>query len=80
MGKQRITLSGNGRTLVLNNPVLTASGTFGYGLEYTPFGNLASLGGIVEDRLAAFRGMDDRVARGKVALDLADPKRFEPWI
>ncbi len=52
MGKQRITLSGNGRTLVLNNPVLTASGTFGYGLEYTPFGNLASLGGIVAKGLS----------------------------
>ena len=33
--------------LVLKNPVLTASGTFGYGLEFTPYGDLTSLGGIV---------------------------------
>jgi dihydroorotate dehydrogenase (NAD+) catalytic subunit len=31
----------------LKNPVLTASGTFGYGLEFMPYGDLASLGGIV---------------------------------
>jgi len=33
--------------LRLKNPILTASGTFGYGLEFAPFGDLASLGGIV---------------------------------
>jgi dihydroorotate dehydrogenase (NAD+) catalytic subunit len=33
--------------LKLRNPVLTASGTFGYGLEFKPFMALASLGGIV---------------------------------
>ncbi len=33
--------------LKLRNPVLTASGTFGYGLEFKPFMDLASLGGIV---------------------------------
>lgn len=31
----------------LKNPVLTASGTFGYGLEYSPFVDLNRLGGIV---------------------------------
>ncbi len=36
-----------GRGLVLRNPVLTASGTFGYGLEFEPFCDIASLGGIV---------------------------------
>ncbi len=36
-----------GRGLVLKNPVLTASGTFGYGLEFEPFCDLAALGGIV---------------------------------
>ena len=35
------------RPLVLNNPVLTASGTFGYGTEFASYGDLASLGGIV---------------------------------
>ena len=33
--------------LRLNNPVLTASGTFGYGVEFASFGSLASLGGVV---------------------------------
>lgn len=34
-------------SLVLKNPVLTASGTFGYGEEYAPFVDLNRLGGIV---------------------------------
>lgn len=33
--------------LKLKNPVLTASGTFGYGLEFTPYGDLRELGAIV---------------------------------
>ncbi len=33
--------------MTLKNPVLTASGTFGYGLEFTPYGDLRELGGIV---------------------------------
>jgi len=33
--------------LVLKNPVLTASGTFGYGREFAPYMNLHHLGGIV---------------------------------
>ncbi len=33
--------------LKLRNPVLTASGTFGYGTEFAPFLALSSLGGIV---------------------------------
>lgn len=32
--------------LTLKNPILTASGTFGYGLEFVPFVDLARLGGI----------------------------------
>lgn len=40
-------IKGNGRELLLKNPVLTASGTFGYGLEFTPYGKLEDLGGIV---------------------------------
>ena len=32
--------------LVLSNPVVAASGTFGYGLEYTQFLDLDDLGGI----------------------------------
>jgi dihydroorotate dehydrogenase (NAD+) catalytic subunit len=33
-------------TLTLRNPVLTASGTFGYGLEYDDFFDVSTLGGI----------------------------------
>ncbi len=33
--------------LTLKNPVMTASGTFGYGLEYADFINLEDLGGVV---------------------------------
>ena len=47
MDKLRVTLKGSGRSLELKNPVLTASGTFGYGLEFMPYGDLQSLGGIV---------------------------------
>jgi dihydroorotate dehydrogenase (NAD+) catalytic subunit len=32
--------------VTLKNPVLTASGTFGYGLEYEPYFDVAELGGI----------------------------------
>lgn len=38
---------GGARSLILKNPVMTASGTFGYGTEFTPYGNIARLGGIV---------------------------------
>ncbi|MCG8529813.1 MAG: dihydroorotate dehydrogenase [Desulfovibrionales bacterium] len=41
----RVTLPGT--SLELKNPILTASGTFGYGVEYAPYGDLTSLGGIV---------------------------------
>ena len=33
--------------LELRNPVMTASGTFGYGIEYADFMNLASIGGVI---------------------------------
>ena len=33
--------------LDLKNPVMTASGTFGFGLEFAPYGDLTRLGGIV---------------------------------
>ena len=36
----------------LKNPVLTASGTFGYGLEFLPFMQLSELGGIVTKGLS----------------------------
>jgi len=33
--------------LVLKNPVMTASGTFGYGLEFDDFLDISQLGGII---------------------------------
>ena len=33
--------------LKLKNPIIASSGTFGYGLEFAPLGNLGKLGGIV---------------------------------
>ena len=39
-------------TLVLANPVLAASGTFGYGLEYEPFVDLNRLGGFATKGLS----------------------------
>lgn len=38
--------------LRLKNPVITASGTFGYGLEFLPFLDLSALGGIVTKGLS----------------------------
>ncbi|HJB65217.1 MAG TPA: dihydroorotate dehydrogenase [Candidatus Mailhella merdavium] len=35
------------RALTLKNPVMTASGTFGYGAEFMPYGNISRLGAIV---------------------------------
>ncbi len=40
-------LSGAVRPLHFKNPVLTASGTFGFGVEFAPYGDLSKLGGIV---------------------------------
>lgn len=42
-----VTLTGPKHTLSLKNPVMTASGTFGYGMEFARFGDLATLGGII---------------------------------
>ena len=47
MASLSVTLPAAKGDLVLKNPVLTASGTFGYGLEFAPYGALSSLGGIV---------------------------------
>ena len=42
-----VTLTGPKHTLSMKNPVMTASGTFGYGMEFARFGDLATLGGII---------------------------------
>ncbi len=35
------------QSLLLKNPIMTASGTFGYGAEFMPYGDIKNLGGIV---------------------------------
>ena len=46
--------------LPLKNPVMTASGTFGYGIEYADFMDISRLGGIfVKD---SFRNVECRGA------------------
>ena len=47
-----VTLKGQTHDLTLKNPVLTASGTFGYGLEFASYGDLAALGGLVAKGLS----------------------------
>lgn len=42
-----VVLRGQTHSLTLKNPVLTASGTFGYGVEFAHYGDLTTLGGIV---------------------------------
>ncbi len=42
---ERVDLSAQVGRLNFKNPVLTASGTFGYGLEFTQFFNISELGG-----------------------------------
>jgi dihydroorotate dehydrogenase (NAD+) catalytic subunit len=37
----------NAKGLLLTNPVMTASGTFGYGLEYSELMDIQQLGAIV---------------------------------
>ena len=44
---ERVNLGG----IELRNPVLTASGTFGYGSEFSPFMNLGAIGGFVAKSL-----------------------------
>lgn len=41
-----VSLKGQFHSLKLKNPIIAASGTFGSGLEYAPFGDLGTLGGI----------------------------------
>lgn len=61
-----VTLRGQCRDLALKNPVLTASGTFGYGLEFSGFGDLASLGGLV------VKGLSLRPRRGNPGPRIAE--------
>ena len=48
----RVNLPYTQGNLQLKNPILTASGTFGYGVEYAGYGDLRALGGIVTKGLS----------------------------
>ncbi|MBE0711283.1 MAG: dihydroorotate dehydrogenase, partial [Candidatus Aminicenantes bacterium] len=47
MTKKTVDLTADLGFLKLRNPVLAASGTFGYGLEFEPYIDLEKLGGFV---------------------------------
>lgn len=55
-----------GRGLRLKNPVMTASGTFGYGLEFMPFMDIAGLGAII------VKGLSLRPRMGNPAPRIAE--------
>ena len=46
--------------VILNNPVMTASGTFGSGAEYAEFVDLNKLGAVVTRVLQMFHGREIR--------------------
>ena len=46
--------------VTLNNPVMTASGTFGAGEEYSEFVDLNRLGAVVTKGVAMYRGKEIR--------------------
>ena len=52
MSRERVDLAVSVGPLKLKNPVLAASGTFGYGQEFAPFLDLARLGGFVTKGLS----------------------------
>jgi len=51
--RQRLELSTSIGSVVLSNPVLTASGTSGHGAELSAYGDLAALGAVVVKSLSA---------------------------
>ena len=55
--------------LRLKNPIATASGTFGYGLEFAGFVDLGALGAISVKGLSA-----------RPCLGIQDATRLEDWI
>ena len=58
-----VLLPGKRADLALRNPILTASGTFGYGLEFMPYGNLTDLGGIVVKGISLLPRMGNPMPR-----------------
>jgi len=52
MEETKIDLSVNLRSLKLKNPIMPASGTFGYGIEFSQFYDLSNLGAIIPKSLS----------------------------
>ncbi len=52
--------------LTLKNPIITASGTFGYGVEFAPYGDLSTLGGV------AVKGLSLEPRQGNPAPRIAE--------
>lgn len=68
--------SGNTKPLVFKNPILTASGTFGYGVEFANYGDLTHLGGIVVKGLSLSRVPQSAAPRGGNPLRYAQCRGF----
>ncbi len=56
----KVTIAG----VTLNNPVMTASGTFGSGMEYSDFVDLSRLGAVVTKGVCAVAGQPDAPGSG----------------
>ncbi|MDR2503738.1 MAG: dihydroorotate dehydrogenase [Deltaproteobacteria bacterium] len=50
--KLGVKLPWSGGELILRNPIIAASGTFGYGMEFMPYGDLSLLGGFAAKGLS----------------------------
>ena len=55
--------------LPLKNPVMTASGTFGYGIEYADFMDISRLGILIADGRFVFENRPDMFFQGDVPLE-----------
>lgn len=61
-----LVLKGQCQELRLKNPVIAASGTFGSGLEYAPYGDISTLGGI------CVKGLSLKPRKGNPAPRIAE--------
>ena len=62
-------------SLKLKNPVMTASGTFGYGMEYHQYYDIAKLGAVVVKGIATFESWQSNAAGGGSSLRHAERNR-----
>ena len=62
--------------LRLRNPVMTASGTFGYGTEYASLIDIQRLGAIVSKGISAGRGQNSYRGQVKIMKGAANARNF----